>query len=95
MDRSASSRGRLTERGYHAENISGHHRAHDGSDIFCRFHHLAGCGLTDPGEEKEQLEKISCEKAAGVRGSQKDRRVAETGPEEKNVWIDQIIARPA
>jgi len=91
----ASSRGRLRERDYHAENISGHHRAHDGSDIFCRLYRLFCHGLADPGEEKEQLEKTSGEKTAGVRGFQKDRRVAETGPEEKNVRIDQIIAEPA
>jgi hypothetical protein len=41
------------------------------------------------------LEKTSCEKTAGVKGFKKDRRVAETDPEEKNVRIDQIIARPA
>jgi hypothetical protein len=43
----------------HAENISGHYRARYGSDIFCRFHHPVGCGLTDPDREKEQLEKTS------------------------------------
>ena len=34
-------------------------------------------------------------KNEGVTGCKKDRRVAETEPEEKNVKIDEIIARPA
>jgi hypothetical protein len=84
----------LIERGYYAENISSHHGAYNGSDIFCRFHHFVGRNLTDPNESKEQLEKTSCEKTAGVTGYKKDRRVAETEPEEQKAKIDAIIARP-
>jgi hypothetical protein len=50
MERLASSKGRLRERDYHAENIYSHNRAHYGSDIFCRLHRLLCRGLTDPGE---------------------------------------------
>jgi hypothetical protein len=39
------------------------------------------------------LEKTSCEKTKGVKGFQKDRRVAETDSKEKTVRIDQIIAK--
>jgi len=40
------------------------------------------------------LEKTSCEKTPGVTGEKKDRRVAETEPEEKEIKIDVIIAKP-
>jgi hypothetical protein len=88
------SRSRLIERGYHDENISSHHGAHNGSDIFCQFHHLVGRSFTDPGAKKVKLEKTSVEKTAGVTGDKKDRRVAETEPEEQKAKIDAIIARP-
>ena len=71
-----------------------HNRAHYGSDIFCRLHRLFCHGLKTQASKKQQLEKTSCEKTEGVTGCKKDRRVAETGPEEKNVRIDEIIARP-
>ena len=84
------------ERDYHAENISSHNGAYYGSDICCRPYCFVGGGLaTQVDAQEEQLEKTSCEKTAGVKGSPKDRRVAETEPEEKNVRTDQIIARPA
>ena len=95
MERSASSRGRLTERDYNAENIYSRNRAHYGSDFFCRLHHLFCRGLTGPGVQKEQLEKTSFEKTAGVTGCKKNRRVAETKHEEKTAGNDDIIARPA
>jgi hypothetical protein len=39
------------------------------------------------------LEKTAGEKTAGVTGYKKDRRLAETKPEEQKIKINAIIAR--
>ena len=44
--------------------------------------------------KKSSWKKPHAKKRQGVTGCKKDRRVAETEPEEKNVKIDAIIARP-
>ena len=60
LDRKASARDKLTELDYDAENIHRHHRAHNGSDIFCRFRHLFCRGIKAPRLSEAKFEKTSC-----------------------------------
>jgi len=60
LERKAAARDQLRELDYDAKNRHRHHRAPNGSDIFCRFRHLFCRGTKAPRLSEAKFEKTSC-----------------------------------
>jgi len=60
LARQAAARDQQTELDYDAENLHRHHRAPNGTDIFCRFRRLFCRNIMSP-----RFSEAECEKTTG------------------------------